>query len=306
MSGERLSASRNWEEQVRSFEEKTGFSFARTSFQRLGGLKITPEMLILKQEAMGGILNAIGILRHLVLGNIVIDPFNPEQLGVNSYDVKLGENYYLSWETLRSADEAKISTLQVVLGPRGRFRDQQSFPLYNPQDGRNPSRMWRGPIQAITLNDFFKHLAVLNQSFGDLSNPQLYPQDSTRVIILYPGQTILCHTQEFIGGQHCIVPFMQARSSVGRSGLMVCEDAGLGNSGYISRWTMEVRNKSPQAAQILVVGNCYAQMAFFPTENLPAGVGYSGEYQKESDLAEIRENWRPEMMLPKTITPSNI
>ncbi|MCX8513508.1 MAG: hypothetical protein ORN26_00305 [Candidatus Pacebacteria bacterium] len=41
-----------------------------------------------------------------------------------------------------------------------------------------------------------------------------------------PGETILAHTNEFIGGRNHITTMMKARSSMGRSFIEVCKCAG--------------------------------------------------------------------------------
>ena len=49
---------------------------------------------------------------------------------------------------------------------------------------------------------------------------------SDRVIFLKPGETILGHTNEFIGGRKTVTTMMKARSSMGRNFIEVCKCAG--------------------------------------------------------------------------------
>lgn len=122
------------------------------------------------------------------------------------------------------------------------------------------------------------------------------------VILIDPGESILAHTQEFIGS---LSPFittkMFARSSTGRNFLHVCADAGVGDCGFTNIWTMEIFNRSRHHTIPLVVGRRYAQMAFFEVEPIDKKDVYynKGKYQTLADLETLKKNWKPEDMLPK-------
>ncbi len=174
------------------------------------------------------------ILEEMERSNIVIDPFDPQQLGTNSYDVRLGEWYFEPNRNLLVVDFT-------------REEDTRAF--------------WGEPQQA-----------------GD------------GVIAIRPGDTILCHTQEVVGGTNGFTTSMRARSSIGRSCLSVCKCAGVGDVGYIARWTMEITNHS-HATVVLPVGLRVAQILFYEV-----GVTrktYAGKYGQESTP------WSPLDMLPK-------
>jgi dCTP deaminase len=109
------------------------------------------------------------------------------------------------------------------------------------------------------------------------------------VIIVKPGTTILAHTQEVIGGRNGITTQMHARSSIGRSGLSVCKCAGVGDVGYIARWTMEISNHTTCTIAI-PVGIRVCQIKFdFVGETLKE---YGGKYGQEDE-------WSPYAMLPR-------
>lgn len=131
-------------------------------------------------------------------------------------------------------------------------------------------------------------------------------------IAIRPGTTILAHTQEVIGGHNGYLAKMYSRSTVARSGLSVCRCAGVGDVGYISRWTMEISNHT-QTTIWVPVGFRICQLTFeYIGETLKE---YRGKYGKQffaDDLSEAsRENgvgrlnskldqtWVPEDMLPK-------
>lgn len=113
------------------------------------------------------------------------------------------------------------------------------------------------------------------------------PVQKSRYIIR-PGETILAHTKEIIGGLIEITTEMRAKSTVGRSGIEVCKCAGLGDVGFISRWTMEITNNSLMPV-LLTPGIRIAQIIFFKTR-IPTKP-YAGRYGQGE--------WVPEDMLPK-------
>jgi len=111
---------------------------------------------------------------------------------------------------------------------------------------------------------------------------------ATDFIIIHPGETILAHTQEIIGGRKNITSKMNARSSLGRLGISVCKCAGFGDVGFINKWTMEITNHL-NVRVVLYVGMRIAQISFFRVGYVLKE--YKGKYgQKE---------WTPEDMLPK-------
>src|SRR3989338_8710071 len=107
---------------------------------------------------------------------------------------------------------------------------------------------------------------------GELKN--IKPED--RIIILGPGETILAHTQEFIGGRNCVTTEMRARSSMGRIGITVRKCAGWGELGFCNRWTMEVSNHLKETSVVLVVGMRVAQIAFYQVDPLYESYPSSG------------------------------
>jgi dCTP deaminase len=119
-----------------------------------------------------------------------------------------------------------------------------------------------------------------------------------RFITIAPGETILAHTQEFIGGRNGITSMMKARSSYGRCFIEVCKCAGMGDVGYINRWTMEITNNSRFYHIPLRVGMRIAQMCFFAVGE-SKDYSIDGKYQQAQGIQELIESWKPEMMLPR-------
>lgn len=207
------------------------------------------------------------ILEEMERGDVVIDPFIRENLATSSYDVTLGEFY---------------------------FREQRPkhiYSVYNLYDKRHTDHVWGTvPLRAEKAKDVFKDVKFDFIGIG--------PND--QVILIEPGETILGHTQEFIGGRNHITTDMKARSSMGRNFIEVCKCAGWGDVGYTNRWTMEITNISKYYSIPLVVGRRIAQIIFMETGDiLKNDYTKGGKYHAATSFQELKKNWKPEDMLPK-------
>ncbi len=213
------------------------------------------------------LLSAPAILRHKKQGTIVIDPFNPKNLGNASYDVTLGRYYY------REQEPKEGKTV---------------FNIYNEDD---TYRVWGK-----------KHHEALPLGRADM--PGIDAKDA--VIWLAPGETILAHTEEFIGGTDIVDTMLKARSSTARNFISVCKCAGWGDVGYVNRWTMQIMNHSRYYHIPLVTGRRIAQMIFFEVESLHAKDNADAyhtkddsKYQSTAILKKLKKEWKPSDMLPK-------
>jgi dCTP deaminase len=210
------------------------------------------------------------ILEEMAKGDVVISPFARENLATSSYDLTLGEWYY-----------------------REQAPTRYHHKIYNIWNKDHIDHVWgtdASAQRAELARDVFKKV---NFEWKGIS-----PDD--RIILLAPGETILAHTDEFIGGRNHITTMMKARSSLGRSFIEVCKCAGWGDVGYINRWTMEITNNSSHYSIPLVVGRRIAQLIFFETGPIE-GADYTakGKYNPAGTLAELRKAWHPGMMLPR-------
>jgi dCTP deaminase len=206
------------------------------------------------------------ILEHIDKGNIFIHPFNPANLSTTSYDVRLGENYFV---------EQPFRALKRR--------------VFNPFDCTDIKKYWGEPQKPALAEEWM-------QENGPLAN--IKPDDL--IIVLGPGETILAHTEEFVGGRNCVSTEMRARSSMGRIGITVCKCAGWGDLGFCNRWTMEMSNHLRDTPVVLVVGMRVAQIAFYQVDPLPETYSKTGgQYQNTDDTNEMIQNWSPYMMLPK-------
>lgn len=225
---------------------------------------------------MSAVLSNKDILAALEDGSVVISDFNESQLANCSYDVTLGEHYYRFYDH-------KVRSMY-----RENSFSSEPENLYNMYDDQTVLSAWQV------------------QSAGRLSDSGLKLKNigqKEKVIFISPGETILAHTNEFIGGRKNITTMMKARSSIGRNFIEVCKCAGWGDVGYVNRWTMEITNNS-KCIIPLVVGRRIAQIIFMNTGELKEDQDYLKQVDMKygstfSAIEEIKANWKPADMLPK-------
>lgn len=215
------------------------------------------------------------ILEHMKKGLVVIEPFDRNNLSTSSYDVTLGEWYFREQPT------------------------KYNHSLYNIWSQSHMEHVWGAekPERASAAKEAFKKYNFKWEG--------IRPDD--KVILLRPSETILAHTNEFIGGKDEITTMMKARSSLGRNFIEVCKCAGWGDVGYVNRWTMEITNNSTNYLIPLVVGRRIAQIIFFETGPiLKSDYSSKGKYQTSTDLKKLKKNWKPTDMLPKLYADRDI
>lgn len=207
------------------------------------------------------------ILEHMKAGTVVIEPFDRKNLATSSYDVTLGEWYFREQPP---KDHKKV---------------------YNLYSKKDTELVWNTkPHKALTAKEALK-------SFN-FTYDGIRPDD--KVILMEPGETILAHTEEFIGGRGTVTTMMKARSSMGRNFINVCKCAGWGDVGYTNRWVMEISNASQHYIIPLIVGRRIAQIVFFDVGPIEKGDYTStGKYQTTQNLSALKKAWKPETMLPK-------
>ena len=114
--------------------------------------------------------------------------------------------------------------------------------------------------------------------FGEIKIPE-------EGFVLKPNQLYLGHTLEEMGSDF-YVPTMQARSSVGRLGLYIYLNSGLGDIGFKRQWTLELHVIHPLR---VYPGMKVGQMLFWRTEGKI--ILYNGKY-KDSKGPEVSQIWR--------------
>lgn len=212
-----------------------------------------------------GVYSDAEIKEALVHGHIRIYPFEEGNLSGASYDVRLGEHFF-------TTDRLK------------------NRPVYNPYDEQDVERYFEGEAKQAEPH----HEVCAKRGLEPFANiPPEHP-----IIVLNPHERILAHTHEFIGINPPGTTQMQARSTAGRNGIVVCKDAGWGDPGYKGRWTMEIQNDNNEGIP-LPVGIRIAQIIFLHSGSTEANYGTDGKYYQTQSLPEEISNWHPRMMLPR-------
>ena len=102
----------------------------------------------------------------------------------------------------------------------------------------------------------------------------IFAEEGTSIQVPCNG-TLLAATKEIIGSRWCIIPLMKGKSSIGRMGIDVCGDAGLGDIQYIDHWTAELTARI-QGNAWLQIGQPFAQIVFYLAA--PTWIKYAGQY----------------------------
>jgi dCTP deaminase len=205
------------------------------------------------------ILSDRDIKREILNGNIVLfDPDRKCDCNIQncSVDITLGEYYY---------------------------RNKAPIKFLNPWNEKHVNQYWGEFLRASKVETEI-HADELGLKVGDM------------YILLIPGESILGHTREFIGGKNNITTMIKARSSMGRNNVTICRDAGWGDINFISRWTLEITNNGTSPL-VLPVGSRIGQIIFMRTGE-PDTI-YNGKYQPFTDIDTIVRTWNPTLMLPK-------
>lgn len=227
--------------------------------------------LSVNEEGTLGVYSNTQIKQAIKDGHILCRPLNLKNISYASLDVTLGHYYY---RTERSKDH----------------------PAYNPFDSDDVQRYFEGALKAVSHKNWCDENGVKLLKGIPANHP---------IIPIRPGERILAHTYEFFGIMPPGACEVKSRSSWGRSGLAVCFDAGWIDPGYINRLTLEIYNLNQKELMLLPVGERIAQIVFHKTGDVEGNYGeghksgFSGKYQRGTDLNRLVKEWKPEDMLPK-------
>lgn len=115
-------------------------------------------------------------------------------------------------------------------------------------------------------------------------------------LVLLPAYSLtLCHTREYIGTApgSGLVPNLHTRSTIARWGLSVCTaNAGQGDIGYCSRWTLEIINPHPNDIYV-PVGARIGSITFSRVD------GHAVDYEPGERYNTTIQDWQPSDMLPR-------
>ncbi len=222
---------------------------------------------IYRLQYRGATLSDLEIISELGK-DVIIYPFNKIQLQPSTYDITLGEFYF-------------------------RRNPHPKFKYLHPENGSHIIDYWN--VIPDKLLNYGAHQAteVKTQEEADEYGVKV----GDKVIILKPGELILAHTQEFIGGRNSITTEIKCRSTFGRSGITICKCSGQGDNGYINRWTLEIQNHT-QTNIVLTVGERVGHIKFLRTGLVEIQYEKKGNYQSTDNLDTLRKEWTALCLIP--------
>ena len=240
---------------------------------RPGPRPLSPEEIAARR--VGGVFCDWEIRAAIESGQIVVDPLDARRIQSSSVDVTLGHRFY-------ATDDDEWGTHRVINSFDPRTRD-----------------WYFGPVAARPHGEM---LDVLHRSEPFVGVPL-----DALVLVLKPQQRVLAHTAEAIGIAWGGTSQMLAKSTTGRLGLAACLDAGWGDEGYVSPWTMELLNVNRRHALLLVVGMPIAQIVFYKMDRSEHPYTQAGHYQAPGTAVPGRLTpWDPQLMLPRTLSTDDL
>lgn len=114
----------------------------------------------------------------------------------------------------------------------------------------------------------------------DLRNPETYSKTATFEIdpsegfICRPGQLYLIPTAEIIKTNY-YEPIITGRSSIGRLGIAIHQEAGFGDIGFDGKWTLQIKVTYPTK----IYPNMQIAQVYFLTPCGDLSMLYHGKYQ---------------------------
>lgn len=204
----------------------------------------------------GGVLTGPEIEHQHECGNIIIDPFNKDQINPASYDLALGNKVavYKDW---------------VHVPHLAAYRNTH-------EDGLAP-----------TLNAIAKErgrpLVGLDKIVDSKQAQEVYEFeiDPERGWLLKPGIGYLMHTAERVRTDK-YVPVLDGKSSIGRLFIAVHVTAGYGDTGFDGQYTLEVVATHPV---VVYPGMRFCQIRFHTV--VGAVLPYSGNYTGDASMGPV-------------------
>lgn len=133
----------------------------------------------------------------------------------------------------------------------------------------------------------------------DPKNPDTYisveKSIPSRGMVIYPGELILVSSSDRIHTNK-YVPMITGRSSIGRLGLSIHQEAGFGDIGFDGHWTFQITTIYP----IRIYPKMRIAQLYFLTAEGNTEIQYNGRYNHaegpvESKISELRDphyqNW---------------
>lgn len=141
--------------------------------------------------------------------------------------------------------------------------------------GFDPGRV-RPNSYDLTCGSTYAQYQIQNGVVLDPNHMDQYPVKYCSMdpyVVLYPGKMILVSSEERIGTNK-YVPMITGRSSIGRLGLSVHNEAGFGDIGFVGNWTFQLTTIYP----IMITPGMRIAQCYFLTVEGAADLLYNGRY----------------------------
>jgi len=128
-----------------------------------------------------------------------------------------------------------------------------------------------------------------NPKIFDLKHPETFQETETLPIppdglVLRPGRLYLVPTKEIIGSNK-YVPLITGRSSIGRIGQSIHQEAGFGDVGFTGHWTLQIKVTYP----VRIYPDLPIAQVYFITPVGDIRDLYHGKYQDAT--TELASKW---------------
>ena len=238
----------------------------------------------------GGMLTGDEIERQIRKGNIIIDPFDPDHINPNSYNLCLHPQiliYSRNGDRSCELPTGEIDPVKDFINREHARLDIEKKEEYIPLRKLSPN----ATISA-SMSTF---LSVERFNEARLSDLDLHPIDMMEKnetisfnipetgYVLRPGVLYIGRTEERTFTEKYI-PMLDGRSSGGRLGISVHICAGFGDVGFDGTWTLEITVVEPV---IVYPHTQIAQVSYFkPCGKI--GRKYEGRYFGQIDATASR------------------
>ena len=216
-------------------------------------------MALVKRNKMG-VLSEQEITHAVQNGKIMINPFKPENLNSSSYNVTLGRYFY-------------------------RMFSPDSKQFYNPFSKSTILEKWNGFHRTCPVKEFVK-FGMTNVTEDNIN----FEKDEG--ILLNPGESILTHTQEFIGALSPYTVLLTPHKDLMFNFINVA--SAWGDMNHVDKWVLRVTNLSSYYIP-LIRGQVVATAVFLKNEDIGLGIT-----DANFDIEELKKSWTPSKLLPTT------
>lgn len=230
----------------------------------------------------GSMLTGSEIFRQVGKGKIEIDPFDPDRINPNSYNLSLNKELCVY---ARGGKRLNIVPNEQPVSEPSELSTDEKIVINNLEC----------PITEPCLKSNFDIDYEKFPSIESGSTHILSPIDS-RVknevirfeipetgLLLHPGVLYLGRTNERIATDK-FIPMINGRSSGGRLGLSVHICAGFGDIGFDGTFTLEISVVEP----LIIYPNMEIAQVCFHTPCGKTDILYRGKYYKQTDATPSR------------------